>query len=394
MKNTFSFKRLGGLFTVLIALITVFTVSPAYAESLPVTLAAVPVATNFEAITKWAGQYSKKILTEYLNKMDLFAQNQVDRAVSKHGKLLPKVKFTRGIRPLDTGVTRNNYQERSFGGRKIFVYPQMKLFYYEPDEVRGSFLADMLKPGAKTMPMAEWFWREEMRKLAQEINDYSFYQVQQAEAAAFNPSATYTAGAYMKFTDKNYYKCLSNTSAGESPVTHAAKWEQVNHLVSYDGFGTIIAAEIAADEGIVVIPTGSITSENAHTKVHLMYKGLASVHRSAGGKVKMGPDTILKYLDHRRAIYGNTATMDIMEGKYFIEGSGGKWTIEVCSWMGSSQMIIFDVEGKNLTVGTDLASMPGVTKSVETLHGTESVAKWDFGCQINDIEVLYVNDQA
>jgi hypothetical protein len=61
--------------------------------------------------------------------------------------------------------------------------------------------------------------------------------------------------------------------------------------------------------------------------------------------------------------------------------------------MGSSQRIIM-TQFDNLIVGTNLAGSPGITKTVDTLHGYKSVAKFLIGSQISDLENLYVNDQA
>jgi hypothetical protein len=61
--------------------------------------------------------------------------------------------------------------------------------------------------------------------------------------------------------------------------------------------------------------------------------------------------------------------------------------------MGSSQRIIM-TQFENMTVGTNLQANPGITKSVETLHGTDSVSKFLLGFEIADLENFYCNDQA
>jgi len=84
---------------------------------------------------------------------------------------------------------------------------------------------------------------------------------------------------------------------------------------------------------------------------------------------------------------------DSGDGKMYVWGSGKKWEVRECSWMGSSQRIIM-TQFDNMIVGTNIAATPGITKTVETLHGYKSVAKFLIGSEIADLENLYVNDQA
>jgi len=46
--------------------------------------------------------------------------------------------------------------------------------------------------------------------------------------STYSATATYAVDAQIYFTDGDFYKCLSATSAGESPTTAAAKWERLD----------------------------------------------------------------------------------------------------------------------------------------------------------------------
>lgn len=48
--------------------------------------------------------------------------------------------------------------------------------------------------------------------------------VVQFSAPTYSALSTYTVGERMVFTDDNIYQCVSATSAGQNPTTHAAKW--------------------------------------------------------------------------------------------------------------------------------------------------------------------------
>lgn len=354
--------------------------------------------TEVQAIAKWAGMYSKKMTMQMLNSLDIFKDLNSDRMVSRQGKLLPKFKAQGGLRPLNINITSNGANQRQWSGRKLFVWDGMKIFNIRPDELIGSFQSDMLAPGAVQIPFAQWVWEREMEKLASEIND-NFYLAENTESRTpFDAGIAYTYSAttpqyitYGPFED--VYKLKATTTAGQTPETHPAKWELFNAKGICDGPGTIIAREITAGN-LTPIVTGAITDANALDKIELMYTGMTVAHQNAGGVVFVGPDVYRKYLNQERTKYGNTVSSpDFGDGKKYIYGTGKKWEIRQCSWMGSSQRIIM-TQFENTQVGTNLADTPGITKSVEVLHGTDSVSKFLLGFQFADLENLYVNDQA
>jgi hypothetical protein len=354
--------------------------------------------TEVDAIAKWAGLYSKKMFSQMLNQLDIFKDLNVDRLVSRHGKLLPKFMAQGGLRPLNTNITSNGPNQRKWSGRKLFVWDAMKIFNVKPDDLISSFQSDMLAPGAIQVPFAQWFWEKEMEKLASEVND-NFYFAESTEGALpFDNGAAYTYSAtvpqYVTFGElEDIYKLKATTTAGQTPLSHSAKWEKFNQKGICNGPGTIIAREITASK-ITPIVTGAITSSNALDKIELMYSSMTVPHRNKGGIVFMSPDVYRKYLDHERTKYVNTvASPDFGDGKKYVYGTGKKWELKECSWMGSSQRIIM-TQFENMTVGTNLQANPGITKSVETLHGTDSVSKFLLGFEIADLENFYCNDQA
>jgi hypothetical protein len=357
-----------------------------------------PGSTEITAIAKWAGMYSKQFLSQMLNGLDLLKDMSVDRQVSRHGKLLPKFKAQAGLRPLDTSVNARDGGEREWSGRKLFVYDAMKIFSIIPDDLISSFQSDMLAPGATQIPFAQWVWQKEMVKLSAEINDNSYLAEYAGDAALFNAASVYTFSAsvpvYVKFGPlRDIYKLLSTTTAGQSPDTHPAKWQKINASAIATGIGTIIAKEIAAS-ALTPITTGAITNTNALTKVEQMYNAMTVPHKNKGGVIRVSPDVYRKYVEHERSVYGNTVSSpEFGDGKKYVYGTGKKWELRECTWMGASQRIIM-TQFENIAFGTNLVDMPGITKTVETLHGYDAVAKFLVGFEIADLENLYVNDQA
>jgi hypothetical protein len=357
-----------------------------------------PGSTEITAIAKWAGMYSKQFLSQMLNGLDLLKDMSVDRQVSRQGKLLPKFKAQAGLRPLDTSVNARDGGEREWSGRKLFVYDAMKIFSIIPDDLISSFQSDMLAPGATQIPFAQWVWQKEMVKLSAEINDNSYLAEYAGDAALFNAASVYTFSAsvpvYVKFGPlRDIYKLLSTTTAGQSPDTHPAKWQKINASAIATGIGTIIAKEIAAS-ALTPITTGAITNTNALTKVEQMYNAMTVPHKNKGGVIRVSPDVYRKYVEHERSVYGNTVSSpEFGDGKKYVYGTGKKWELRECTWMGASQRIIM-TQFENIAFGTNLVDMPGITKTVETLHGYDAVAKFLVGFEIADLENLYVNDQA
>lgn len=351
--------------------------------------------TAVAEIAKFIGQYDKKLIAQVLNGLDIVKDCRVIRNASLNGTLLPKMTVAAGARPLDLNVTTRSGNHRSFSGRKLNVYTGMKIISIVPEELERSFLSDMLEPGAKTIPFAEWVWMKEMEKLKSEINDNFYLSTYQGDAEEFDAAASggYTAGDYVKFGDDlDIYKCVTDATTGQSPTTHPAKWSKVNGLVISDGWGTIIADEIT-NSNLTPISTSALTSSNALDKIELMYNGMTEAHRKIGGVFYLSPAKYRNYVIHERTVFGTQATPDMGTGVKTVYGDP-KWTIKPATWLGTSGRVIA-TQPENLIFGTNLeADLGKISKSVETLHGSDHVIKWRQGAEIADLETFYVNDQA
>lgn len=359
---------------------------------------ATPVpATEVTAIAKWAGMYSKQMIAQVLNGLDIVNDVAVDRLVSRQGKLLPKFTVQGGLRPLNYNLEETSGKQRSWSGRKLFVYDAMKLFKIIPEELITSFQSAMLAPGAKDMPFAQWVWQAEMDKLASEINDSTYLSEYAGDAADYDAGVAYTYSStvpkYISYgTEYDIYKLAITTTAGENPISAPTKWTKINTTATCTGFGKKFADEITAST-ITPITTGALTTTNSFDKIELMYKGMTVAHRNKGGVVRVSPDVFRNYLTHERAIFPYATDKNSGDGKKYIYGTGNKWEIRPCSWMGASGRVImtpFD----NLVMGTNLTNNPGLTNVVPTLHGYKAVAKFLIGFEIADLECLYLNDIA
>lgn len=349
-------------------------------------------ATDYAAIAQGAQNFDKMFLAQIINGLDFINDMKVHRKVSGNGLLLPKMTVSGGIRPQNFNVEDPKSTNRTWSGRKLYVKPAMKIISIVPEEARESFQDEGLDPNAKELPYGQWVWQREFEKIKQEINDNMYLGVDESGAAAFNSGSTYAVGDYVNFNN-TIYKCVTITTAGQSPTTHPAKWTDVDHLVISEGPGTIIANEITASN-ITPITTGAISNTNALTKFELMYNDMTAAHRNLGGYFLCSSDVFRAYIEHERTTYGNVATADMGDGKKYIYGSGKKWEIRECSWMGTSGRVIA-TQKDNLRFGTNLeANMSSIGKVVETLHGYKAVVKWLQGFEISDLETFYCNEQA
>lgn len=353
--------------------------------------------TLASGIALFLGNNDKVLINQTLNGLDFVNQVRVVRNASLNGTAMQKMTVAKGIRPLNLNVETRGENQRTWAGRKLMVYEGMKIIDLIPEELNNSFQSDMLVPGAKEMPFAQWVWQREFAKIASEINDSIYLSDYQGLAGAWASATAYTTiGTYVKFgTYEDIYKSIAVTAAGESPLTHPAKWEMVNEAVISTGWGKIIANEITAGNiaGANLITTGAITASNAMTKIDAMVNGMTVAHRNLGGLIRVSPVVYANYLKEEKATFTAALDQRMGDGVKTVYGFP-KWKIEQCTWMGSSNRIIA-TQKDNLVFGTNMeVDASKEAKTIETLHGTRSVVKWYQGCEIADLETLYVNDQA
>ena len=154
-----------------------------------------------------------------------------------------------------------------------------------------------------------------------------------------------------------------------------------------DGFGTIIAAEIIATN-LDEIGTGAITSSNAVTKVEQVADGVTTQMKRNGFIVKCSYDVLQKYRIHYRTLNGYGFNKNEV-GQYKLDGMNATLVPDPC--MGASQRLIATYPG-NLIVGTDTDNVRMFPTPY--LNLLKNRIMFPIGCQIRDLDVLFVNDQA
>ncbi|WP_460983168.1 hypothetical protein [Spirosoma fluminis] len=354
-----------------------------------------PQVNDIQAIRNYAGQYAPTIIGSVVNGLDIANDVTVVRNLTVP-RNLPKYKGNKGLRPNNTSIEEPKGQHGTMSVRKLVPHTAMKIFKVIPEELRDTYLSEQLSPNAKEYPQgfAQYFWQEQVKVVQSEINDNSFDSFDSEDILAFNAGTAYTVGQRFLYKD-DFYEVVTATTAGQTPETHAVKFEEVNNSSIAKGFGTIIAEEYSTLPSSNKIATGLITDTNAYDKIVGFYRGIPVAQRKLGGVVYTSFDTYDSYMIHVQNKFTNGTSYLDVEGELagYIYGSGRQWKIKPCTWMGASKRII-GTRKENLYMGTNLTSdFSSLGKVVETLHGYKAIMKMILSYEIADLESLFVNDQ-
>jgi hypothetical protein len=352
--------------------------------------------TDITAIANYAGKYETKIITQIVNSLDVAKDLTVRRNLTAPVNL-PKFSATDGFRPVDTSIEEPDGQSGIFGIRQLIPRVGMKILKIVPEDLRGTYLSDILDPNAKEYPagFAEYFWEAQIKKLAQEINNNSYFGVDSFDIIAFNAGTAYNIGDRFSY-NKSFYQVITATTAGQTPDTNAAKFKKINNASVAKGLGTIIASEYAGLPARNKITTGALDTANAFDKVVAFYMSLPEEIRPVGGTVYCSQSTYDKYSQATLAKFPNGINDLKVPGMVGsgIFGSDGKWNLKPCTWMSGSGRLIGTLAG-NLLMGTNqLSDFSSIGNIVPFLHGYRAIMKMVLAFQIADLEVLFVNDQA
>jgi hypothetical protein len=156
-----------------------------------------------------------------------------------------------------------------------------------------------------------------------------------------------------------------------------------------DGFAKIIATEITATN-LVPIVTGAITAANAVTQVELVAESVPTWMREYPGGfiIHCSYNVFDKYKKHYRSLNAYAFKPD-ETGKYKLDGINA--VLQPQAMMGNSQRLIATIDG-NLVVGTDTDSVEVFASLRRNIIEVRQLMP--LGVQIQDLEALFVNDQA
>jgi hypothetical protein len=350
-------------------------------------------ATDITAIKGYIAKQDKTLIHQMLNELDIVKDLTVLRNV-REPRDLNKMTVDDGVRPLNLDI------EKAKGGRKWTkrqLMPQraMKLIKMVPEELRETWQSEMLDINAQEVPFAAWVWEQEFAKIAEEINDNFYFSKYAGVVEEFSGSTAYDPGDLIYFNEVIYKQVhTAATTAGQSPLTHPARWQDVDNKVICDGPHELIEKALA-DEGLLTVGTGTFNDTNAYTYAKGMWDNVKESHRNKKMIAYVSIDAAMDIATHQNKLFGSgvgIAGVDI-EGRKPFTLRNTPLTIMPVTWMKASRRIIITMPG-NLVVGMNQVSDANkVGKVVDTIHGYTAIVKYMIGCQFRDLEVLYVNDQ-
>jgi hypothetical protein len=161
---------------------------------------------------------------------------------------------------------------------------------------------------------------------------------------------------------------------------------------SYDGFKTIIAAEILAST-LTPVVTGAITVSNAIDAVEEVYDNADARLQSVPSKMYMSYPVYQLYCRAYRDAYGGNTNNKEFE-KRFVDGSGNLCELVPLRAWGSSQRLVLTVQ-ENMIIGIDSESDFTNMKMEMNKRNLDMWADYQQGVQIRSVSdsTMVVNDQ-
>ena len=369
---------------------------------------------DLSGLTAYTGKYSRKIIVDLMNGLDFMKDIYLHAGVKNKVKLL-KFEVADGVRPFSSTeeVKDGNLK---YSDHYLEVTPGKREIPIDPEEYRESYLSEFLLPGSSatqppsaTVPFWKWTLQQVNDKIKEELNDKTaFFGFDRSLATAIKASG-HSEGEYITF-DKDgitdYYKCIGAAGAGETPVTHPDKWQDVNAEAICVGLGALLEEYIGNNDitqqaiGAITTPTEAVEGFKELTRSHkpAAKKGTI-VHLCSYTDIELLADGIedkAKYV-----VYDQTRKENI--NYLVIPNTAGRAVAKPCSWFGDSRRIISGPGRRTqgslklpaIHFGTDLLSDISKVKVREPNLWTVLLGyKWLMGFQISNLNALRINDQA
>jgi len=354
------------------------------ASPLPLLLRAPQVYTvlrlsdvDVSAITSFAANNQMQLVSSLINGLDI-AQDIMVYPNVKNKIPMPKLKIGNGFRPY-SGTEEYKAKNLTYTDRFLEVKVGKRELLIDPEDYRTTYFAWQNSPGSaagkKDIPFAQYMWDLVIKSLQREVNDETAYFGFDSSATAdFNAGSVYNPGDYVKFASatnnpnsvKDYYKCVTLTTAGQSPDTTPAKWLYVTARAVAPGLESYILTGIGASE-ISPVATGAITSTAgvAIAAFNKLFRAWSAPYRQNGIIISASQTDVDLLIDDILNTYSKYTRDSLVNAPFIVlPNSNGKCIVKLATWLGSSRRLISgpllpgDANGRhmNLYMGTDLLS--------------------------------------
>lgn len=357
----------------------------------------VDASPDLSAIASYAGKNARKLHRRLLTGLDI-AKDITPMYGIKHAEQLTKLVIKNGPKPY-TGDFKARNNDISYTDRQIVVDKFQRDILIHPSKYRTSYLGEKREAGEgannMSIPFAQ-FTNEAIIDENSSIlnNQTAFFGIGKSAFTAFNPATAYTGTgtefiSFISDGDINYFKVISATTAGQTPVTNPDKFENVNALAITIGLGTKINQGRTSQDITRVSSTGAITSDDAYEQFQMVWRNLPDELRRKGAIIYSSLNSHDCLLDSIEEKVSKHTVLDL--GITYLPKTNKKCMILPASWMGSSQQLICTTK-ENLIYGTDGASDFNTIRVLPDVYTLKYSITGVLGFQYQDGDAISMND--
>ena len=378
----------------------------------PTTVLLALTAVDVTAISAFAANNQKPLISSLVNGLDIASDIMVQPNV-KNKIPMPKLKVGNGIRPY-LGSTEFKQSDLTYTDRYLEVKLGKRELLIDPEDYRATYLAWANTPGSSAMekkiPFAQFMWNQVILAVQRELNDETSWKgdtaIQAKSLWAASPT-TYTVGDQVKFVVNGvneFFQCVTNAGADESPATHPAKWLNITARAVSDGIEKLVLAGISGSQ-ISPVTTGAVSDgAGALTAAKKLFRAFTPAYKNHGIIEHVSFTDFELLLDGLSTVYRYTQK-DVKPGEtppyVVLPETGGKCIVKPATWLGTSRRMVAEPimpgdasgRGANIYLGTDLLSDMSQINTKQNLWTLEAGLKFAIGFQIQDMEAIRVGDQ-
>lgn len=355
------------------------------------------VSPDLSAISSYAGKYAGKLHRRLMTGLAI-AKDITPVYNVKHAITMANLAINNGPKPY-TGVFKQKGDDIAYNDRVLTVEKYQRDIKIEPSKYRTTYLGEKRAAGENAnnmvIPYAQYTMEAIVDENASVLNNQTAFRgIGKAGFAAFNAATTYTGDGteFITFTlndELNYFKVIAATTAGQTPVTHPAKFSDANALAIAIGLGTKLKAGRTAGDISKITSTGAIVSGTAYAQFTSVWRKWDEVYREKGGVMYCSQNSADALLDDIEDKVSKYTEKDL--GIIYLPKTNKKCIVKPCSWMSESNMLVCTTK-ENLLYGTDLVSDQNVIRVIPAMYTLDLGITGVIGFQYQDGGIISMND--
>jgi hypothetical protein len=350
---------------------------------------------DISALATYGGTFQKQLIQKFYKELSLGADGIMVMPNIKSKTTLTKLSIGRGLKPY-TGTFASEDGQISYTPRTITPELIQRDLSIDPKKYKDTWMAEQLAVSLATnagkesqIPFAQYVWDSYMKENAEEIAMALYHAKGTAAFSTWLIGTTYAAKDLVKLNGK-YYRSLAGSNTGNA-VTDATKWERVDYLALFKGFGSKIAYAISDEDFDQISSTGAISSGDSIDQFKSVYRALPEAVRATGtANVYCSLDSFEILLDDIGEKYKNFTTTD---GVLYLPETNKKAIVKPVNWLSGSGRVIA-TPANNMVLGTDQLSDMTKMTFIPQHYSLEASLAFSMDVQFQDLDVLAVNDQS